>query len=160
MVETVSGAIKFKGTVTYFATALNKSCLNEIGWKYSNWSENTSMCVENYNPAYFVSGQKYDVSDISKITIKKFEYYSNHYSYNTVVTFGLVETQDSTEFVAKEEFSFGKNSVGQINWTVDTSNITGEYYIKCQIVIKDGDTESMYSRVRDLGAGTMIYGTP
>ena len=124
--ETVSKAIEVDGPMIFVNTSSafgKRDYMEGIGWTYTG--DSTTGVWENGlgGGESAVSGIKYDFTNLSTLKLSCGKFIDNGYIKMTV-TFGLVESKDSTEFIA---YASGVNTG---NLTVDVSDIKGEYYIK------------------------------
>ena len=91
----------------------------------------------NYIP-YIITNDKKDMTDIKELKLNVKTTGADLAGTNGYLTLGLVSEMDATEYVIKNQTTFGFNNGGEKTVILDTSEINGEYYIKVSLTKTEG----------------------
>ena len=128
-IESISKGIVFKGVVKLFNGNLT-DILRGGKWLIVGQDPNDQIRVGNSNGVYVISSQKIDVKNYDKLTLSYTSSSAGASGHNSIITLGLLENPDSTEYVASFEKKYNVPNGSRISVELDVSELSDSYYIK------------------------------
>ena len=128
-IESISKGIVFKGVVKLFNGYLT-DILRSGKWLIVGQDPNDQIRAGNSNGVYVISSQKIDVKNYDKLTLSYTSSSAGASGHNSIITLGLLENPDSTEYVVSFEKKYNVPNGSGVSVELDVSELSDSYYIK------------------------------